>query len=515
MPVETMMPAADQQITVRSPASGDVLGSVPILDAKAVAVLIARARKAQPAWAARGIARRAELIMRLRARIADHAEEVARLSCAETGKLPMEALLTDVQVTCDLAKWYARRARSVLGKRSVSTGWIITKKAYEIREPYGVVAVIGPWNFPVLNCMRSVLAALMAGNTVVLKPSEASPLSALLMRRIASEAGIPDDVFLVATGDGATGAALLDSDIDRLCFTGSVETGRRIARAAAGRLLPITLELGGKDPMIVLAGANIERAADAAVSGAFLNAGQICTSIERVYVQDEVYEEFVERVVDKAKHVRAGTQEDGNADIGAITVEMQIEKIESQVTEAIAGGARLLIGGKRLDRRGRFYAPTVLADVTHDMRVMREETFGPVLPIMRVLDAAEALRLANDSPFALGGSIWGRTAAVQKLVPQLRAGMVSVNDTLVNGLMAGLPFGGTKDSGYGRVYGDDALREMSWTRAVTIDRAGMREIAYYPLKRFGMQRALGLVQLISGFGVTMKLRGLIRIIRGS
>lgn len=510
-----MMPAIDQQITVRSPATGDVLGSAPILDAAAVAVLVACARKAQPAWAARSIAERAALLMRLRARIADRADEVARLSCAETGKLPMEALLTDVQTTCDLAKWYARRGQEVLGKRRISSGWLITKKAYEIREAYGVVGVIGPWNFPVLNSMRSVLAALMAGNTVVLKPSEASPLSALLMRQIATEADFPDDVFLVATGEGATGAALVASNIDRLCFTGSVETGRRIARAAAERLLPLTLELGGKDPMIVLAGANLARAAEAAVSGAFLNAGQICTSIERVYVQADVYDEFVANVVDKAKRVRAGSQDDPDADIGAITVEMQIEKIESQVNDAIAQGARLLLGGKRLDRRGRFYAPTVLADVTHDMRIMREETFGPVLPIMRVQDAREALMLANDSTFALGGSIWGRSAAAEKLVPQLRAGMVAVNDTLVNGLMAGLPFGGSSsESGYGRVYGDDALRELSWARSVSVDRAGMREIAYYPLKRFGNQRTLGLVQFLSGSGLRLRMQGLWRILRG-
>ncbi|HEX6557875.1 MAG TPA: aldehyde dehydrogenase family protein, partial [Longimicrobiales bacterium] len=304
MRVETMGPAAARQITVHSPATGDVLGSVPILDTAAVNAQVARARAAQPAWAALGIDRRAQLIVRWRALIVEHAREIAQLSCAETGKLMMEALLTDVQVTCDLARWNARRAPRVLGKKRVPVGWMITKRAYEVREPYGVVAVIGPWNFPVLNCMRSVLAALVCGNTVVLKPSEASPLCALLMRDLASQAGIPDDVFLVATGDGATGAALVESAIDRLCFTGSVETGRKIARSAAERLLPLTLELGGKDAMIVLKGADLERAADAAVAGAFLNAGQICTSIERVYVEDGVYDEFITRVVDKAQRVK-------------------------------------------------------------------------------------------------------------------------------------------------------------------------------------------------------------------
>ena len=502
----------NRQIEVHSPATGSRIASVPALDTGEVHALVGRARAAQPSWQARGVEQRAGLIMRYRAVIAENADRVARTSSDETGKLVFEALVTDVQTTCDLAKWYARRADAIPRKRRVPAGWLITKRAYEVREPYGVVGIIGPWNFPVLNCMRSVLAALVCGNTVVLKPSEASPLSALLMRELATEAGLPDDVFLVATGDGPTGAALVDADVDKLVFTGSVETGKKIARAAAERLLPLTLELGGKDPMIVLKGANLDRAADAAVVGAFANTGQICTSIERAYVEESVYDEFLQRVVDKAKRVRVGA--DDNADTGAITVEAQIGKIEQQVDDALRHGARALVGGARVNGAGRYFAPTILADVTQDMRIMREETFGPVLPVMKVRDAEEAIRLANDSPFALGGSIWGKRAEAEKLVPRLRAGMISVNDTMVNGLIAGLPFGGLKDSGYGRVYGDEALREMTWPRGITVDRAGMREFAYYPLNKFGIARARGLVQLLSGSGFRNKVSGLSKLIRG-
>jgi acyl-CoA reductase-like NAD-dependent aldehyde dehydrogenase len=512
MPAETLSAAAPC-ITVRSPASGTVIGTVPILDAAAVAGLVARARAAQPAWIALTRRQRARAILQFRARLADRAAEVATLSCAETGKLPFEALLSDVQVTCDLARWYARRADAVLGRRRVPPGWMITKRAYQERVPYGVVGVIGPWNFPVLNCMRSVLAALVCGNTVVLKPSEASPLSALLMHDIATQAGIPDDVFLVATGDGATGTALVAADVDKLCFTGSVETGKRIAQAAAERLLPLTLELGGKDPMIVLNGADVDRAAEAAVCGAFLNAGQICTSIERVYVEAPIYDRFMARVLERAGSITLGT-DDALADVGAITIETQIEKIEAQVNDAVAAGARVLVGGGRAPGDGRFYRPTVLTEVTHDMSIMREETFGPVLPIMKVRDAREAIAMANDSRFALGASIWAETGVAERMVPRIQAGMVSVNDTLFNGMMAGLPFGGLKESGYGRVYGDDALREMSWPRGVSVDRAGMREISFYPLRRFGNQRALGLVQFISGSGIGLKMRGLLRLLRG-
>ena len=499
-------------ITVASPATGKTIGTAPIMSPGDVRALVARARAAQPAWQERGVRDRARLIMRYRAIIATNAERVAQLSVDETGKLLFEALVADVQTTCDLAKWYAKRTDCVMRRHRIPAGWLLTKRAYEVREPYGVIGIIGPWNFPVLNCMRSVLAALMCGNTVVLKPSEASPLSALLMRELAADAGIPDDVFLIAPGEGPTGAALVDADIDKLCFTGSVETGRKIARAAAERMLPLSLELGGKDPMIVLRGANIERAANAAVAGAFINAGQICTSIERVYVEAPVYDEFVKRVVEKAKAVRTGT--DDGADVGAITVEMQIDKIEQQVTDAVQQGARILVGGARGSNGGRFYTPTVLADVTHDMTIMREETFGPVLPVMKVRDADEAIRLANDTPFALGGSIWGKRAHAERLAMRLRSGMVSINDTLMNGVIAGLPFGGLKDSGYGRVYGDEAIREMSWPRGVTIDLANMREFAYYPLNKFGTQRVRGMVQVLSAPGLRNKFKGLMKIARG-
>src|SRR5688572_2542641 len=330
----------DRQFDVYSPVTGSRIATVPALDTAAVQALVARARAAQPAWQARGVRERADLIVRFRSVIAVNADGVARTSSEETGKLLFEALVTDVQTTCDLAKWYARRADVITRKRRVPVGWLITKRAYEVREAYGVIGIIGPWNFPVLNCMRSVLAALVCGNTVVLKPSEASPLSALLMRELATEAGIPDDVFLIATGDGLTGAALVDADVDKLVFTGSVETGRKLARAAAERLLPVTLELGGKDPMIVLKGANLDRAADAAIVGAFANTGQICTSIERAYVEEAVYDEFLQRVVARAKRVRVGADDD--ADTGAITIEMQIGKIEQQVDDALRHGARAL-----------------------------------------------------------------------------------------------------------------------------------------------------------------------------
>jgi len=498
-------------IEIRSPATGELVGSVPDLDAAAVGALVARARAAQPAWRAVPLAERARLLLRYRDRLVARADEVAELSSRETGKLIGEALLTDVLGTAGVARWSATRAVPVLGKRRVPSGFLVTKRSYVVREPYGVIGIISPWNWPVLNTMRAVLPAMVAGNTVVLKPSEVSPLSALLQKQIADEAGWPAEAFLIATGGGAAGEALVSAAVDKVSFTGSVETGRRIARMAAERLLPMSLELGGKDAAIVLEDADLERAASAITAGAFWNAGQICTSLERAYVQDSVYDRFIELVVRATERLRVGSGE--AADVGCITTAAQLEKIDAQVSDALARGARVLAGGRRSADPGRYYSPTVLVDVTPEMEIMREETFGPVLPVVRVRDAAEAVRLANDTRFGLGSSIWGPPVVAESLVHELRAGMTSVNDALLNALAPALPFGGIGESGTGRVHGDDGLREMSWSRAVMVDRAGLPDVAMlYPMDRLGRDGMLGAVRLFAGRG-GMRLAGLWQLLR--
>ncbi|HEY8470371.1 MAG TPA: aldehyde dehydrogenase family protein [Longimicrobiales bacterium] len=514
MSVSAAEQGANGSLAVIAPATGEVLGRVPVLGPAEVRALVSRARAAQPAWAAAGFRARARHLDRYRRVMAAHADELAELSCSETGKLRFEALLGDVLPTCDLARWYARRAAKVLGRRRVPSGWLVNKRCYQVREPYGVVGVIGPWNFPVLNTMRAVLAGLAAGNAVVLKPSEYSPLTALRLQELAVEAGLPADVFLVATGDGTTGAALVEAGVDKVSFTGSVESGRRVARLAAERLVPVTLELGGKDAMIVLADADVERAAHAAVAGAFLNAGQVCISVERVYVEAPVYDQFLEHVTRAAAALEVGAGARGA--VGAITTEAQMERLARQIRDAVERGARVLVGGRRLEGRGRYFLPTVLADVDHSMAVMREETFGPILPVMKVRDAEEALRLANDSPYALGASIFGAPRRAERLAPQLRSDMVCVNDVMVNGLVAGLPFGGAGTSGYGRVCGDDGLLEMSKPRAFVFERRfAARSLADYRLLlRTGWPRMLGFIGLLHGAG-RVRLRALRRLLRGT
>ena len=504
---------APDELVIRSPATGVELGRVPLLGEAAVRAAVSVARAAQPAWAATPVRERAARLDEFRHLLAANARDIAEVSAAESGKLPFEALMVDVLTTCDLAAWFARRAARVLAPQRAPSGWMITKKAWVEREPYGVVAVIGPWNFPILNVMRSVMAAVVTGNAALLKPSEATPLSALAVQRLAHRAGIPDAIFQVLTGDGSTGRALTEAAVDRISFTGSVETGRRIAQAAAARLIPVTLELGGKDPIIVTEGADVRRAARAAVNGAFWNAGQICISLERAYVVEPVYDAFVAEAVKATQELRVGAPTDPDADVGAMTIESQIEHVERQVHDAVERGARVLTGGRRGESR-QTWLPTLLVDVTHDMDVMRSETFGPVLPIMRVRDTEEAIRYANDSGFALGASVWGRRAEAERVAGRVNAGMVCINDALVNGAVAALPFGGAGESGYGRVYGDDGLREMTRPRALLVDRGGLKwEPGLFPLRRFGQARAVGLIRTLHGRGLIDRARGLASLLR--
>jgi acyl-CoA reductase-like NAD-dependent aldehyde dehydrogenase len=335
------------------------------------------------------------------------------------------------------------------------------------------------------------------------------------MRQIALSAGIPDDVFLVATGDGETGAALVQSDIDKISFTGAVQHGRDVAAAAAGRMIPLTLELGGKNAMVVLADAELERAVNMAVQGAFWNAGQICIAVERVYVEAPVYDAFVEGVAAATASLVVGDAADPEADIGAVTTEVQVERLERQIADARSKGARVVHGGERVEGPGRYFAPTVVADADHSMTVMRDESFGPILPIMQVADSEEAIRLANDSPYALAASVWTRRRRGEAIARRLRAGMVSVNDVLYHGAVASLPFGGMGDSGYGRVHGEEGLREVTRTRSILVDRAGFsREpVGGFPFRNFGVRGARSLIRTLHGRGLLGRVRAAGTVLR--
>lgn len=464
---------------VRSPADGAVLADLPVDGPEKVRAAVTAARRAQAGWAAIPPAERARRLRRL-ARVLDaRGEEVAAGVRRETGK-PLVEALAEVVVTVDLLRYYAAVAPRYLRPRRTGTGWLLSKKGWVEREPLGVVGAITPWNYPFILAMDCITPALFAGNAVVVKPSELTPLTTLLVPGLLEDAGLDPGLVRVVTGDGSTGAALVGAGVDRVVFTGSTATGRKVMEAAARTLTPVTLELGGKDPAIVLEDADLERAARGIVFGAFFNAGQTCISIERVYVVRSVYPRFVELAARLAAELRAGPGE--GKDVGPIISPAQLDVLEAQVADATAKGARALTGGGREAPGSRVFLPTVLVDVDDSMAVMREESFGPFLPVVPVEDEEEAIRRANASGYGLFASVWtGSRARGVRVARRLRAGGVSVNDVLSHYGAAPLPMGGVGDSGFGRRRGVEALEEMTRTRTLFVDRIGLlREPWWFP-----------------------------------
>src|SRR5215203_6188399 len=464
MSIQTISQPQTREVISYDPSTGDEIGRAPLMDAADVSAAVRNARSAQHDWARLSFRDRARVVLRAREIVLEQLEEIATLISRETGKPATEAIAMEIVPTLDLMHHFAENTHRLLDHRKIDIGQynFMARSSYVVYKPLGVVGIISPWNFPWATPLDEVVMALMAGNAVVVKPSELTPLTALKIGSVFKQAQLPEGLLEIVTGDGPTGAALVDAGVNKIMFTGSVNTGKRVAEAASKHLTPVVLELGGKDPMIVLEDASLQNAARAAIWGAFCNSGQACASIERCYVHESIADKFVDLVVKETQLLKQDKALTDEVDVGAMTNERQLEIVEDHVSDAVERGAEVRAGGHRLnDSNGWFHQPTVVTGVDHAMKLMRDETFGPVLPIMTFKSEEEAIRLANDSIYGLTASVFTRDMSRgQRLAEQIDAGTVMVNEVVYTHAVAQTPWGGVKQSGYGRTHGRLGLLEM-------------------------------------------------------
>ena len=495
--------SGEDSIAVENPATGQVVATLSAATPEDVAAMADRAREAQPAWRAAGFAERAKILSRFQKWMCDNAERILDTEMSESGKT-REDVTIELSLVVASAGFWAKNGPKYLKDEKVKTSspFLLGRKTLVRYEPMGVAAIIGPWNYPLANNIGDVFPALLAGNTVVLKPSSVTPLTSLLMEEGLKECGIPDNVFQVLVGRGAIGEYLVDH-ADMVMFTGSTEVGKTVMKRAAETLTPVSLELGGKDPMIVLADADIDRAANAAVFWSMQNAGQTCISVERCYVEEAIHDRFIEKVAAQTQKLRQGVPGGyGSVEVGSFINPPQIDIVQAHVDDAVKKGAKVLAGGKRVQAAGTFFEPTVLTNVDHTMECMTEETFGPTLPIMKVRDADEAVRMANDSPYGLQASVFTKDMAKGEAVARkLQAGAVVVNDCVANYMALEAPMGGWKTSGIGVRHGAAGIRKYCKTQTILLSRFVMKKDLYmFPYSKRTSEVLLKLTKFLYGRG---------------
>jgi acyl-CoA reductase-like NAD-dependent aldehyde dehydrogenase len=472
-----------EDIVSYNPATGEEIGRVLQTPADEVTAVVTRSRIAFEKWRKTTFAERRRLIMKARVLILADMDEIAGLISAESGKPLAEAISMEIAPVLDLMQYFARKTEKLLKpkRRGIGLYTLLGRFSKIAYHPVGVVGIIPAWNYPFSIPLGEAAMALMAGNSVVIKPSELTPFIGLKIGEIFENAGAPKDLVQIVTGDGRTGAALVDAAPDKIMFTGSVATGKKIAAAAAKNLTSVVLELGGKDAMIVFADANLELAADAAIWGAFCNAGQSCSSVERLYIEESIGEKFTSMLVDRVKKLKQGVGSAEGISIGAMSSERQLKIVEDHIEHFRREGATIAIGGKRNESIGElFYEPTIITNVRNDMRAMQEETFGPTLPIATFETEEEVIRLANDSEFGLTASVWtGNVARGQRVAKQIEAGSVCVNEVLYTHGIGQTPWGGFKNSGRGRTHGLEGLMELVQPQHIHINRLAILPNAWW------------------------------------
>lgn len=461
------------------PATSAEVGRVPVYSPEDVKAAVDRSREVFHKWKITTFAERKHLVMKAREVILADLDVIAKLISAESGKPFGEAIAMEIAPVLDLMQWIARGAEKMLRPRRVGIGLyaLLGRSSKIVHKPLGVVGIIPAWNYPFSIPLGEAVMAVMAGNSVVIKPSELTPLIGVKIGEIFDRAGAPEGLVQVVTGAGETGAALVEAVPDKIMFTGSVATGKRIAEAAAKTLTPTVLELGGKDPMIVFDDANLDLAAGAAVWGAFCNAGQSCSSVERLYVQEGAAGKLTELIVEKTKQLKIGRGDSENVSIGAMSSERQLKIVEDHVADFRRAGATILSGG---NNDGLFYEPTVITGATNEMRGMREETFGPTLPIATFKTEEDAVALANDSEFGLTASVWTRDYAKgRRVAEQIDAGSVCINEVLYTHGIGQTPWGGFKNSGRGRTHGQLGLMELVQPQHIHTNRIALMPDAWW------------------------------------
>ena len=498
-------------LAVYEPGSGKLLGEVRVATPAAVRETVQAARAAQVEWARKSFAQRREVMMRFKELLLQRADEFCDHISRENGKTRNESLFMEVLPVADATHWYANSAQKLLKDEKLSLHMFPHKKSYLRFYPRGVIGLISPWNYPFSIPTGDAVAALMAGNAVVVKPSEYTPIIMEKTRALFEEAGLPRGLFGVVQGKGDVGAELIKSGVNMILFTGSVATGKKVNVAAAEQMIPCVLELGGKDPAIVLPDADVDSAAQKIAWGAFANSGQTCASVERVYVHESIAKPFTEKVAALAKKLRQGEPNQHDVDVGAMTTQMQVDIIRRHLDEARARGAKIVAGGEITvtPEGGRFVQPTVLTETTQDMAIIRDETFGPMLPIMTFKTEEEAVRLANDSSYGLSAYVFTRSRSkADALANQLIAGTVMHNDTLYTHAAPETPWGGVKSSGLGRVHGKHGMRDFCEVRHVNLERVNFPAFWYYPYSRKAWSTGLRVYRTLLGNGLGNKLKAL-------
>jgi acyl-CoA reductase-like NAD-dependent aldehyde dehydrogenase len=510
--------AETDRIQSVNPNTGRLMNAVPVCGESEVRAAVAQARAAQPAWAARPLRERIKVMRQVQEILVDRADEIVSLVSREMGKNKTETLIGDALLVLTSLTGYLTLAPKVLRVQKQSQGLLhITKRTYIVPEPLGVVAVISPYNFPVLLSLQSAFAALLAGNAVVHKPSEYASLSALKIRDILYQTDLPQDLFRVVTGRGETGWALAHAGVNHITFVGSSETGRMVAGAAGRQLIPATLELGGNNAMIVLDDAPLARTVDGALTYAFTVSGQVCGSISRIYVQESIADEFLRRLQARLADWRATTSiKPGTGEVTALVNEALLRRVERHVEGALAGGARILGGGGRLEgTTAPVYKPTILIDTKPEMEIVRQESFGPVVSVIRVKDDEEAVRLANDTDYGLTASVWSRNNdRAWRIARALDTGTVAVNDHLWPFFAPEVPWGGVKASGLGRIGGEWGLRAMTYPKVISYDRINLpREFYWSPRKAWVHEAFRQAIPILYSRRIGRKLKALTRLIR--